>query len=180
MLDVAFLSREQEVHRSRCARSRLTERLPDQIGQPAHTVYLEIRLGDLIERRIIIDFLIIQFMLLVAQPSSRERNDRAVRHVSVAQTGRKIRSADGLGGAYAGTPRSARISVRHVDGSLFAMGQHALDRHGVHLRERAAQNRRNEKEGAHAMSVQKISNEPAARYLWQSQFPPEKSSETTI
>ena len=139
-----------------------------EIGQPAHAVYLEIRFGDLIECGIVIGLLIIHLVLLVAQPPSCKRDDRAVPHVGVAQTGRKIRSADGLRAANSGTSRGARVSIRHVCGSLFTVRQHALDGHGVHLRERAAQNRWNKKECAHARSVKKISNELAAGYFWQS------------
>jgi hypothetical protein len=49
--------------------------------------------------------------------------------------------------------------------------QYTLDGHVVHRRESSTEDGWNKKESGHALSVQEIRNESAARYFWQSQPP---------
>jgi hypothetical protein len=50
------------------------------------------------------------------------------------------------------------------------MRHHALDGHMVHLRQRATQHRRNEKERGYLLGVQEIRNESATSRSWHSQL----------
>ena len=168
VFNVAFFSREQEIHRRGRAGRGLAKRLPQQIGQSAHAVHLKIRFRDLRKDREIIHFLIIDFVFLVTPSAARKGDHRAVAHVRVAQTRRQIGRAHGLSSADAGPPGSARVTVRHVGGRLLAVSQNALDGHVVHFGEGAAEHRRDEKESGHALGIQKFRDKSASGDLCQS------------
>jgi len=71
----------------------------------------------------------------------------------------------------AGTPRSARVAVRHIGGRLLAVRQDALDGHVIHFGEGAAQHRRHEKESGHSLGIQKFRDKSSAGNLRQSPLP---------
>ena len=174
MLNVAFLSREQQIYRRGRPGRGLAKCLPQEVRQAAHAVHLKIRFRHLREDGEIIHLLVIDFVFLMAPAAARQSDHRAVPHVRVAQACRQIRRAHGLGRADAGTPRSARVAVRHIGGRLLAVRQDALDGHIIHFGEGAAEHCWDEKECSNALGIQKFRDKSAAGDFCQSLPPPKR------
>ena len=138
VLELAVIAGELEIDRTGIARGRLAEGLAQQVGQAGDLVDLEIRLGQLLEDRIVVIFLIGALVLLARLAAAGEADDRAVAHERIAQARRDIGGADRLAAADARPARGAGIAVGHIGGGLLAVAEHALDLHVVHLGQRAA------------------------------------------
>ena len=153
LVELSFVAAELQVHRTGRARGGDAKRLAQHVREALDGVHRGVPLRHRLERRHVVDLLVDLAELGLRVAPAGEGDHRRVREPGVAQPGGQVQRADDLCHAYAGLAASARIAVGHVSRGFFAVGVDAADRGAaLHLRERAAQHRRDHEDMRHAVA----------------------------
>ena len=162
-VDLAFLTRELQVHGPRAAGGRLAERARDEVREALDRPERGVELGVGGEGGQVVGGLV---EIPVAEPrraAAGHRDHRRARQVRVAEPGREVQRADLLGHAHPRPARHARVAVRHVRGRLLPVGVDDLDTGApLQLRHAPPQHRGHHEHVRDAVGVQHLRQHPGA------------------
>ena len=156
-IDLAFVAAELQMHGTGRTGGRDAERLADHVGKTRHVVDGGVHLGDRLERRDVVDFLIelAEFRFRIA--TARHSDHRRMREEGIAQTGGEIERADHLRHADAGLARRPRIAVGHIGCGFFTVTVHARDLGAaLHFGKGSPQHRRHHEDVGDAVTRQHL------------------------
>ena len=173
--EVAGHSLDVQVYRRRRTGGCLAKGLPQQLWQLLRVVHHRAEFRDRRKGLGVLDFLVGVPVLLVGALVSGQGNDRRQSQVGVLQPGSQVGRAHGLGHADAGLARGAGVTVGHVSGGLFPVGDYALDAYQVHFGQRAPKYRRHQEDVGNAVGLEHVGHEFSAshlRHIYSPKLPP--------